>query len=258
MKWYKFFIFIIILALVMSWFKTDHLLAITNDQAIDQKSIIVKFSKEKLIREIALARNQTVSQMIAYYSKLPGVEYAEPNYIVRAAIFPSDTHYTDQWYLKRINVASAWDINNTSKNIIVAVVDSGVQILHPDIKPNLWVNNSEIPSNNKDDDKNGLVDDIYGWDFVNNFADPSPKFKKGFTEGGIIHGTVVAGIAAARGNNNQGVTGISWQTKIMSLKALDDQGNGNMTAVIKSVDYAVSKGANIINLSFVGFTIARL
>jgi len=257
MKWYKFFIFIIILGLVMSWFKTDHLLAIANNQAVEQKSIIVKFKQEQLAREVVLSKNQTVSQMIAYYSKLPGVEYAEPNYIVQAAVIPSDVHYTDQWYLKRISATSAWDINNTSQNIIVAVVDSGVQILHPDIKPNLWINSSEIQGNNKDDDKNGLVDDIYGWDFVNNFADPSPKFKKGFTEGGVIHGTVVAGIVAARGNNNQGIAGISWQTKIMSLKALDDQGNGNMAAVIKSVDYAINKGANVINLSFVGFNHSR-
>lgn len=245
------------MVLVVPVFKFDQTSAATNNPDMSTNSIIVKFRNEKNAREIVLTKKQTVEKMLAYYSSLANVEYAEPNYIVRASMIPSDTYFTNQWYLKRINAPDAWNINNKSQTIIIAIVDSGVQVLHPDIKPNIWVNGAEVIGNNKDDDKNGLVDDINGWDFVNNFSDPSPKFKKGFTEGGAIHGTVIAGIAASAGNNNQGVAGVTWQTKIMALKALDDQGNGNMSAVIKSVDYAVAKGANIINLSFVGFNYSR-
>jgi len=257
MNWYKFFIAFVVMTLLVPWFKFDQVLATTDNSDISTKSIIVKFRNDAKAREVALTKKQTVDKMVAYFSALPNVEYAEPNYIVRASMIPSDTYFTNQWYLQRIKAPEAWNINNKSQTIIIAIVDSGVQILHPDIKPNVWVNGGEIAGNNKDDDKNGLVDDINGWDFVNNFADPAPKFKNGFTEGGAIHGTVIAGIAAAAGNNNQGVTGVTWQSKIMSLKALDDKGNGNMSAVIKSVDYAVAKGANIINLSFVGFNYSR-
>lgn len=221
------------------------------------KSIIVKFKKDLFSQEIILDNKQTVSQAVKFWSARPEVEYAEPNYSVKASFIPSDEHFSNQWYLTKVKASEAWNINAKSPTIIIAIIDSGVQILHPDIKPNLWINGGEIKLNNKDDDKNGLVDDIYGWDFVNNFSDPSPKFKKGFTESGVIHGTVIAGIAAAAGNNQQGIAGITWQSKIMSLKALDDQGNGNISAVIKSIDYAVAKGANIINLSFVGFNYSR-
>lgn len=226
------------------------------DAAHDPKTIIVKYyGKEP--RKLAVPAGQTVLSMIRRYERLASVEYAEPNYLVSASALPSDEYFSNQWYLKRIQAPEAWDVNTQSKNIVIAVIDSGVQVHHPDLEANMWTNPAEIKNNNKDDDRNGLIDDIYGWDFVNNFADPSPKFHSGFTEGGIIHGTVVASIAAGIGNNNIGVSGITWQAKIMALKALDDKGNGDTDAVIKSIDYAVAKGANVINLSFVGFGYSR-
>jgi len=169
------------------------------------------------------------------------------------AATPADSYFQSQWYLRRIQATDAWDINTDSRTIVIAVIDSGVQWQHPDLEANIWINPKEI-SDGRDNDGNGLIDDIHGWDFVNDQSDPSPKFKSGFTESGIIHGTIVAGIAAAVGNNNEGITGVSWNSKIMPLKALDDQGNGDMRAVIKAIDYATVKGANIINLSFVGFS----
>ncbi|MFH0955609.1 MAG: S8 family serine peptidase, partial [Candidatus Falkowbacteria bacterium] len=131
--------------------------------------------------------------------------------------------------------------------------DSGVQINHPDLQSNVWLNKKEIINNNIDDDRNGFIDDINGWDFVNNVSDPAPKFKPGFTEDGILHGTIIAGIAAASGNNAAGVAGITWKAKIMPLKVLDDKGGGSASKVINAIDYAIANGANIINLSFVGF-----
>ncbi len=181
------------------------------------------------------------------------VEYAEPNYLYTASIIPSDTYYNNQWYLEKIKAPQAWNEVRGANDVVIAILDSGVQIEHPDLQSNIWRNDREIPENNIDDDKNGFIDDINGWDFVNNVADPSPKFKDGFTEAGILHGTIVAGIAAATGNNAAGVVGVAWGAKIMSLKVLDDAGEGNTSSVVKAIDYAVANGADIINLSFVGF-----
>jgi subtilisin family serine protease len=133
-------------------------------------SILVKYKNETDIRIVRLKKNETVAQAIKRFQRMKKVEYAEPNYLVEASAIPSDTSYTNQWYLKRIHAEEAWDINNSSPTITIAIIDSGVQVTHPDIFPNIWKNNSEVPGNKKDDDRNGLVDDLYGWDFVNNVA----------------------------------------------------------------------------------------
>lgn len=177
--------------------------------------------------------------------------FAEP---VSASITPNDPYYTNQWYLAKINANSAWEKISESPDIVIAVIDSGIDIDHPDLKDNIWHNTREIPGNNKDDDNNGFADDANGWDFVLNNPDPSPKFSSGWTEAGVSHGTMVAGIIAARGNNNQGVAGVVWKTKIMPLKVLNDKGEGKISDVIRAIDYATNNGANIINLSFVNFT----
>lgn len=229
-----------------------------NDKPIQEaNSILVKYKNNKNVVKVILQKQEKIDQVIKRYSKDVRVEYVEPNFTYQASLVPNDTHYTNQWYLRRIKAPEAWSFKSSSPAVVIAIIDSGVQIQHPDIQPNLWSNAGEIENNRKDDDGNGLVDDRYGWDFVNNVPDPSPKFKKGFTEAGVLHGTIVAGIAAASGNNNEGVTGISWKSKIMSLKALDDTGNGDTASVAKAIDYAVAKGANIINLSFVGFSYSR-
>ncbi len=168
------------------------------------------------------------------------------------ALTPSDQYYANQWYLKRIAADKAWEMISGSPDIIIAVIDTGVMISHPDLKNNLWFNEKEIKGNKLDDDHNGFVDDINGWDFVNESADVGPKFKPGYTEDGINHGTVVAGILAAEGNNVSGVAGITWQARLMSLKALDDDGQADMKSVVRAINYAIDNGANIINLSFVG------
>lgn len=172
---------------------------------------------------------------------------------VNAAVTPNDTHYSKQWYLDRIKANNAWEGISESPNVIIAIIDSGVQIDHPDLKANIWRNVNEIPNNNIDDDKNGFIDDINGWDFVNKTPDPSPKFSDNFTESGISHGTIVAGIASAVGNNGLGISGVTWKSKIMSLKVLSDSGQGNANDVVRAIDYAINNGADIINFSFVGF-----
>ena len=167
-----------------------------------------------------------------------------------ASVSPNDFYYVNQWYLSKIKTDKAWEKISTSPDVIIAVIDSGIQITHPDLAKNIWVNEREIEASGKDDDNNGFIDDKYGWDFVNNVPDPSPKFIEGWTESGISHGTLIAGIIAATGNNNQGVSGVTWEAKIMALKAFNDRGEGKISDIIRAIDYAINNGAHIINLSF--------
>jgi len=166
---------------------------------------------------------------------------------------PNDPYFNNQWYLSKIKADSAWDIISDSPDIVIAVIDSGIDLSHPDLRDNIWYNPDEIIANDRDDDNNGFKDDVNGWDFVDNDARPTPQFKAGWTEAGVSHGTMIAGIIAARGNNSQGVSGVTWRTQIMPLRALDDKGAGLVSNVIKAIDYAVDNGAEIINLSFVNF-----
>lgn len=172
---------------------------------------------------------------------------------VYASITPNDSFFSNQWYLSKIKADSAWDKVSESPDTVIAVIDSGVQISHPDLRDNIWTNEREIPGDGLDNDKNGFIDDVNGWDFSVNIPDPSPKFNDGWTEAGVSHGTMVAGIIAARGNNGQGVAGVTWRAKIMALKALNDKGEGRVSDVIRALDYAINNDADIINLSFVSF-----
>lgn len=176
---------------------------------------------------------------------------------VSAKITPNDPFYANQWYLQKIQADSAWEKISESPDIVIAVIDSGVDIKHPDLQANIWVNTKELPANNIDDDRNGFIDDYYGWDFVGNTSDPSPKFSSGWTEGGLAHGTIIAGIIAAQGNNRQGISGLTWRAKIMPLRVLNDQGDGRVSDVIRAVDYATNNGADIINLSFMSLNYSK-
>ena len=221
-----------------------------NDRITDE--IIVKFKDSADTATIKIAQIKDYDKILNYYNNLAEVEYAEANYFYQASIIPSDTLFANQWYLQKIKAVEAWDKVRESPETVIAIIDSGIQINHPDLKSNIWLNSKEIPDNNIDDDRNGFIDDINGWDFVNNTADPEPKFQAGWTEAGILHGTIIAGIAAASGNNAAGIAGVTWRAKIMPLKALDDKGEGSTNTVVKAIDYAIHNGADIINLSFVG------
>lgn len=227
-----------------------------NENNFITDEILVKFRVSERPLTVKINSADFYGQL-DYYRQLPGVDYVEPNYSYQASIIPSDSYFSNQWYLQKIKAAPAWDEIRESPNIVIAILDSGVQINHPDLKSNLWFNKKEIAANGIDDDKNGFIDDVNGWDFVNNVPDPASKFKEGFTEDGILHGTIIAGIAAASGNNAAGVSGVTWSAQLMPLKVLDDKGEGSSSIVIKAVDYAVANGAYIINLSFVGFGYSR-
>ncbi len=246
-----FLIGIIMFASLFIFLKNNTSASEKNDFVLDE--ILVKFKNSTDPVTIKISKAGDLNEFLNYYQNLPEIEYAEPNYIYKASIIPTDTLFNNQWYLQKIKAVEAWDNTRESPNVVIAILDSGVQIKHPDLQSNIWTNKKEIADNGVDDDKNGFIDDVNGWDFVNSVSDPSPKFKTGFTEDGILHGTIIAGIAAASGNNATGISGITWKAKIMPLKVLDDEANGSASKVIKAIDYAVANGANIINLSFVGF-----
>ncbi len=215
------------------------------------EEIIIKYHNQEKLEHIKF--EGSIKDKINYLEIQKEVEYAEPNYLYQASIIPSDTYYSNQWYLKKIKAPEAWDIVRESEKIVIAILDSGVQIDHPDLSDNIWRNQGEIPGNNIDDDNNGYIDDVNGWNFVNGVSDPSPTFEQGFTADGILHGTIVAGVAAASGNNGVGISGVTWKAKIMSLKVLDNQGAGDTINVVQAIDYAIKNNADIINFSFVGY-----
>jgi subtilisin family serine protease len=192
----------------------------------------------------------SVENAVSKYEQDPNVEYAEPNYMVQAlATEPNDPAYLDnlQWALDNINdtdidAPEAWDITTGSDNILIAVIDSGLAYNHPDFAENVWTNDAELNGSALiDDDGNGYVDDIYGWDFID--GDGYPLDLNG-------HGTHVAGTIAARGNNHTGITGVLWNAKIMPVRFLGLEGSGSTFDAIGAIQYAYDNGARIINNSW--------
>ncbi|MFN4217772.1 MAG: S8 family serine peptidase [Candidatus Bipolaricaulia bacterium] len=154
-----------------------------------------------------------------------------------------DEKYINQWWLDQIQARQAHEITLGSPEIVVAVLDSGVDWQHPELVHNIWVNPKEIPDNNKDDDGNGFIDDIHGWDFYDNDNDSLEGTPIDF------HGTSVAGIIA-NAADNIGLTGVAPNVKIMDVRAFDPKGRATIDAIVKALDYAVSNGARIVNMSF--------
>ena len=199
---------------------------------------------------------KTVDDAIMMLERLPEVEYAEPNYIVRimsssasdtiythtdSATYTAEPLYSQQWGLSKINLPWLWKQPKSKKRPVIAILDTGVEIDHPDLAGNIWNNEAEINGvGGQDDDANGFFDDIHGYDFVNST--------------GVIgdrngHGTHCAGIAAAVGNNGIGITGANPDALIMPIQVMDKSGKGNIATIIKGIDYANANGADILSMS---------
>ncbi len=226
---------------------------------------VERFDGSALLPGLRLARvsaDDTLRAVGALRSQ-PEVLYAEPNYIVHATVTPNDTRFGNQFGLTKIGAPQAWDTKTGSTGadrIVVGVIDQGIDINHLDLQSNIWQNPAEIAGNGIDDDGNGFVDDVRGYNFVNNngtvFSGTDPE----------THATHVAGIIGAVGNNNKGVAGVNWSVGLMSLKFLDADGSGDTLDAIRACNYAKqmrdlwetapvhTKGANIrvLNASFGG------
>jgi subtilisin family serine protease len=188
------------------------------------------------------------------------VAWAEPNFVqeYRKSSTPNDPRYSQMWHLLNtgqgpnggntgadIAAPSAWDIEVGNSSVVIAIVDDGVDLAHEDLAPNLFVNPGEIPGNGFDDDQNGFVDDVRGWDFAGNDSNASP------TSSPENHGTAVAGIAAARGNNGIGITGVCQRCSLLPVKVVNGQQFVSTDRLAEALRYAASF-ADIINNSWGG------
>src|SRR3989339_454561 len=130
---------------------------------------------------------------------------------------PNDKYYDEQWYLEHVSAPQAWEEETGSSKIVIAVLDTGISFEHPDLKTNLWKNDGEVADNGVDDDENGFVDDAFGWDFVDDDNDPGPDASEDANPDAVSHGTVIAGIIGAQGDNRTGVSGVMWDVEIMNV-----------------------------------------
>ena len=176
-----------------------------------------------------------------------GVAFAEPIYLYQQRRVPNDARYRDLWGLAKIGAPAAWDRSTGARSVTVAVVDDGVALDHPDLTPNLWQNPEEVDHNGRDDDDDGYVDDVHGWDFVDGDADPSPAASGDER----WHGSHVAGTIGAQGNNGAGIAGVNWNVSLMALRGIGPAG-GRSDDLARAIDFAVEHGARVINASWGG------
>jgi subtilisin family serine protease len=214
-------------------------------------------SRARDINLVRLNGHLSVEQAVEQAQADPRVEYAEPNYLYETNdTRPNDPRFGDEWGLMNpfsslsssstpadIGATRAWDITTGSDDLVVAVIDTGIDVAHEDLAPNIWTNPREIAGNGVDDDNNGFVDDVHGW----NFRDGS---KDVFVDAGQdLHATHVAGTIGAVGNNNLGVVGVAWHVKIMSLKFLGgSKGTGSTGNAVKAIQYAIDQKNSGVNV----------
>ena len=193
-----------------------------------------------------------VEAKIAALRADPRVEYAEPDYIAQPAYEPNDPYYGNgtQWGPQKISAPQAWDLSTGDSKVVIAVVDFGVDLQHPDLATKMWTNPGEIPDNGLDDDGNDYVDDVYGWDFANDDHDPQDDYG---------HGTHVAGITAAATDNGVGIAGVAFNSSIMAVKVGDGTtGTAAYSDIAYGIMYAADNGAKAINLSLGGYFYSAL
>jgi len=249
----KFFLSLFVL---ISFFISSSL---SQERVYDKKTVIVSvYDKEKLekdynikkflfdvgdsyIYSVYVSEGKTIEEFIKELNSKDYVEFAEPNYIYHLNVVPDDEYVSYQWNLDKIQAYDAWDITTGSDDVVVGIIDTGVDYTHPDLKDNLWKNPDEICNNGIDDDSNGYIDDCYGWDAYREIGDDYRS----------DHGTHVAGIIAAVGNNGLGVAGLGWNVKVLSCNASDLYGNGlPMEDIADCFSYILKqkffKGVNVV------------
>ena len=211
----------------------------TSDEALvrfhsaQRTRVLQTFEGIGRLQVLALPDGEAVPGFIAKYQESGLVEFAEPDYIGHVALMPNDRYYTNGtlWGLNKIEAPAAWDVRTSASNIVVAVLDTGVRYTHEDLKSNIWAN---------------PIDGSHGWNALMGTSDPSDDSGNG-------HGTMVAGVLGAVGNNGKGVVGVAWQVQIMACKCFNAQGKGTVSDCVTCMEYARTNGARIINASW-GFT----
>jgi thermitase len=198
-----------------------------------------KLKTDQGLSVIRLRRDAQLQQALSILTTTAGVEFAEPNYIVRlvedrplasSAGLPNDPDLSKNWGLSKINIAPLWNEGVLgNQKIVVAVIDTGIDWTHPDLAANLWTNPKETAGNGKDDDGNGFVDDIHGWNFATKTADSNDD------QG---HGTHCAGVIGGVGNNGVGIAGVNWAVSLMPIKFLTASGSGTIEDGVEAINYA--------------------
>ena len=222
--------------------------AMLGDLAYKSAEALYKGSKWYSVK---LADSTNAEKAVAYLNGLDAFEGVDFDYVMGTTDKETENpNYDQQTNLGLSKIPYGWTQNGKhpggSPDVVVAVIDTGVDYNHLDLRNNIWVNTAEIPDNGKDDDGNGYIDDVYGWDFVGNDKDP-------MDDNG--HGTHVAGIIAAE-NNKQGGIGVAYNCKVMVLKAGNSSGYFNNSDIAEAVQYAYMNGASVINMSFGGSQIS--
>ena len=213
--------------------------------------------RQRLERLVRVRVKGSVQEAAAAFAAHPDVEYAQPNYRFRMAAAANDPYYAssgswgqahaDMWGARTLDVGRAWD-RTRGQGVVVAVIDTGMDVQHEDLAANVWVHPGEVPDNGLDDDGNGFIDDVNGWNFV---ADNGTPYDA------VGHGTHVAGIIAAVGDNGRGIVGVAPRAKVMALKALDDAGWGLDSDLVDAFVYAADMGVDVINASFGAYNDSR-
>lgn len=235
-------------------YKSDAGVQVESADTFGPSRVVGRKSLGSGLEQVQLAAGVSVPSMLSVYQRDPNVLYAEPDYLLRIALTPNDSQFQQQWALRNegqtggtfdadIDATEAWDASTGTGSTIVAVIDTGVDYRHPDLAPNMWVNADEIPGDGIDNDNNGYVDDVHGYDFFNNDSDPLDDHN---------HGTHVAGTIGAEGNDGIGIAGVNWDVQIMALKFLGADGSGTTSDAIEAIRYAVDNGAHLSNNSWGG------
>ena len=198
------------------------------------------------------APGASMQDVLGWAARTSGVSYVEPDFVIASTAIPNDPSLGQLWGLTNvgqsggvtdvdIDAPEAWNTTTGSRSVVVAIIDTGMDSKHPDLAANAWRNPGEVAGDGIDNDRNGFVDDIGGWDFANN--DASPTDDNG-------HGTHVAGTIGAVGNNGSGVVGVNWQVSLMPLKFLNASGSGTTSAAVAAINYATRMrrdfGINIV------------
>lgn len=204
---------------------------------------------------MTLPAGLSVEAAIAKYEAMPGVAYAQPNYIKRPAATPNDPDFAELWGLNNtgqtggtsdadIDAVEAWNVSTGSDSVMIGVIDTGVDYTHPDLADNMWTNPGETPSNHIDDDGNGYIDDVHGWDALEDDGDPMDEFDEDGS-----HGTHCAGTIGAVGDNGQGVAGVNWDVSIVALRFIGI-GGGSTVDELECFEYADAIGLKLLSNSW--------